>query len=124
MKPLLTENLTAGAAIAPYRICKAGAADLTAIQAAASTAGMFGVSDSLGAAAANDRVDIYTAGVVDVEYGGAVTRDDLLTADADGKAVAAAPAAGVNARIIGIARVSGVLGDIGLVQLAPGRIQG
>ena len=124
MKPLLTENFTAGAAIAPYRICKAGAADLKAIQAAASTDGMFGVSDSLGADAAGDRVDIYTAGPVEVEYGDTIVRDDLLTADADGKAVAAAPAAGVNARIIGIARVSGVVGDIGLVQLAPGQIQG
>lgn len=124
MKPTLTENFTAGAVIAGWRICKAGAADGAAIQAAASTDAMFGVSDSLGAAASADRVEIHTAGVVGVEYGGTVTRDALLTSDADGKAVAAAPAAGVNAYIIGIARVSGVAGDIGLVQIAPGRIQG
>jgi hypothetical protein len=124
MKPGLTENFTAGAVIAPFRICKAGAADNLAIQATASTAGMFGVSDSLGASATSDRVDIHTSGVVDVEYGGTITRDDFLTSDADGKAVSAAPAAGTNARVIGIARVSGVVGDIGLVQIVPGRIQG
>ena len=124
MKPILTENFTAGAAIAPCRICKPGAADGEALQAAGSTDAMDGVSDSLGAAAAGDRVDIHTMGVVEVEYGGAVTRGDQLTADADGKAVTAAPGAGVNMRIIGPARVSGVAGDICLVRLAPGQIQG
>lgn len=124
MKPILTENFDAGAAIAPHRICKPGAADGTAIQAAGTTDAMDGVSDELGAAAAGDRVDIYTMGVVEVEYGGAVTRGDHLTADADGKAVTAAPGAGVNMRVIGIARVSGVADDICLVRLAPGQIQG
>ncbi|MBU0945514.1 MAG: DUF2190 family protein [Proteobacteria bacterium] len=124
MKPVLTENFTAGAPISPYRICKHGAADGAALQAAASTDAQFGVSDSLGATATGDRVDIFTMGVVEVEYGGAVTRGDNLTADADGKAVTAAPGAGVNARTIGQARVAGVAGDIGEVQLSPGQIQG
>ncbi len=124
MKPILTENFTAGAAIAPYRICKPGAADGAALQAAANTDAMDGVSDSLGAAAAGDRVDIHTMGVVEVEYGGTVTRGGQLTSDADGKAIAAAPGAGVNMRVIGLARVSGVAGDICLVRLAPGQIQG
>ena len=123
MKPILTESFTAGAAIAPHRICKPGAADGAALQAAAATDAMDGVSDELGAAS-GARVDIHTLGVVEVEYGGTVTRGDELTADADGKAITAAPGAGVNMRVIGIARVSGVLGDIGLVRLAPGQIQG
>jgi hypothetical protein len=118
MKPILTENFTAGAVINPYRICKPGAADGAAIQAAAAADFSFGVSDSLGAAAIGDRVDIHTAGLVEVEYGAGVTRGAQLTSDADGKAVTAA----AGNRTIGIARVSGVLGDICPVQLAPGTV--
>lgn len=124
MKPLLTENFTAEAAVAPRRFVKPGTADGKVLQGAAATDKIFGVSDSLGADAADDRIDIHTAGVVEVEYGGELTRGDQLTADADGKAVAAAPATGVNNNVGGQARVSGVAGDIGLVQLSPGMIQG
>lgn len=118
MKPILTENFVAGAAIAPHRICKPGAADGEALQAAAAGDAQFGVSDELGADAAGDRVDIFTVGTVEVEYGGNVTRGDQLTADAVGKAVTAI----ATNRTIGIARVSGVDGDIVLVQLAPGTV--
>ncbi|MDH5524449.1 MAG: DUF2190 family protein [Desulfobulbaceae bacterium] len=124
MKPVLTENFTAEAVVNPYRFVKPGAADGGAVQAAAVTDAIFGVSDSMGADASGDRLDVHTLGPVEVEYGGTVTRGDELTSDADGKAVTAAPAAGVNNRVGGIARVSGVAGDIGLVQLAPGQIQG
>lgn len=117
MKPKLTENFTAGAAIAAFRICKPGAADGLAVQAAAVGDFAFGVSDSLGAAI-NERVDIHTMGVVDVQYGGAVTRGALLTSDANGKAVTAV----ATNRTIGVARVSGVLDDIGSVLLAPGTV--
>ena len=117
MKPKLTENFTAGAAIAPFRICKPGASDGLAVQAAAVGDFSFGVSDSLGAAI-NERVDIHTMGVVDVEYGAAVTRGALLTSDADGKAVTAV----ATNRTIGVARVSGVAGDIGKALLAPGTV--
>ncbi len=118
MKPILTENFTAGGAINPYRICKPGAADGAAIQGAAAADKSFGISDSLGADAVNDRVDIYTMGTVEVEYGGAVTRGDQLTSDANGKAVTAA----AGNRTIGLARISGVDGDIGLCQIAPGTV--
>ncbi len=116
-------TLLAGAAIAKHRIVKHGSDDHHAIQAAGSTDGMFGVSAELDVTA-EEQVDIVMDGIAEVEYGGNVTRGDLLTADADGKAVAAAPAAGANARIIGIAMVSGVAGDIGAVNISPGRIQG
>lgn len=136
MKPLLTENFEAEAAIAKYRICKYGTGGEQAAQAAASTDLMFGISDSLGAAAAGDRVDVHTAGIVDVEYGGAVSKGDPLTADAQGRAVAATrhthtentaaaytqnatTAAAADVRIVGHARVDGVLGDIGKCQISP-----
>jgi hypothetical protein len=48
----------------------------------------------------------------------------MLTTDSSGRAVTAAPAAGVNNGVIGVAFVSGVLGDIGSVILSQGRIQG
>lgn len=123
-KTMLVENFNAGAVIAPYRFVKPGAADGAVIQTAAVGDAIMGVSDSLGAAAAGDRVDIHTVGVAEVELGGTVTRGGWLTSDADGKAVAAAPAAGVNNSVGGRARVSGVAGDIIDVQLAPGQIQG
>lgn len=112
-------NFNAGAAVAPYRIMKHGSNDREAVQAAAATDAMIGVSDQLGAKAAGDPMDVIRSGLAEVEYGGNVTRGQPLTADADGKAIAAAPAAGQSVRIIGHAEVSGVAGDIGSVHLAP-----
>lgn len=119
---LTVRTYTAGAAIAARRIVKFSA-DYTVIQAAAATDAAVGVAD-LAAVAAGDRVDVSREGIVPVEYGGTVTRGDLLTSDASGRAVTAAPAAGVNNRIIGIAEVSGVVGDIGSVLLSIGSTQG
>jgi len=118
MKQVLTENFTAEAAIAPHRICKPGSADGTVVQAAAAANLAIGVSDSLGADAAGDRVDIHTIGVVEVELGGAVARGAQITADANGKGVTAA----AGNRTAGISRVSGVAGDIVLMLLAPGTV--
>lgn len=123
MNPDLFKNYAAGAAIAAYRIVKLSADD-TVVQAAASTDALMGVVQQLGADAQGDRVDVAFGGIVEIEFGGNVTRGDPVTADADGKAVAAAPGAGVNARIIGFATVSGVAGDIGRVRYAPGVMQG
>lgn len=121
--PGLIKAFDATAAIAKYRIVKHGSNDGEAVQAAAATDALLGVANSLGAAS-GERVDITLTGACTVEYGGTVTRGALLTSDADGKAVAAAPAAGVNNRTIGIAMVSGVSGDYGSVLLGPSQIQG
>lgn len=119
----LIKNFKAEAAVSKFRIVKFGAADEQALQAAAVGDAMFGVSLELDAAI-GEPFDVALSGLADVVYGGNVARGDFLTSDANGKAVAAAPAAGVNNRVIGIAMVSGVLDDIGVVDLAPGRIQG
>ena len=121
--PVLTRNFIAGAAITKRRIVKFDAADWTVIQATAVTEALIGVAAELDIAS-GARVDVHVAGIVEVEFGGNVTRGGLLTADADGKAVAAAPAQGVNNNVIGRAIVSGSAGDVGLVLLAPGIIQG
>ncbi|HFE31886.1 MAG TPA: DUF2190 domain-containing protein [Gammaproteobacteria bacterium] len=126
MNPLLIKNFTAKGVISRYRIVKHGAADGEALQGAAPTDALLGVIDlpSDVAAASDERVDVVTHGLAPVEYGGAVTRGDPLTSDGQGRAVTAAPAAGSNNRIIGFAAVSGVLGDVGLVDISKGSLQG
>lgn len=115
---------TSEGVVTPRRIVKAGAAAGGVLQASAATDKLMGVADSLGADAAGKRCEVYKEGVVDVDYGGAVAVGDPLTADAQGRAVAAAPAAGSNVRIVGFAEVAGVLGDIGEVFLSPSIMQG
>jgi len=120
----LIKTHTADGAVGAYRIVVHGAADGNAAQAAGSTVMLMGVTDRLGAAVAGDRIDVVRSGIAEVEFGGTVARGDPLTSDASGRAVAAAPAAGANAYVIGFAEVSGVLGDIGSASILPGRIQG
>ena len=119
----LIKSFTAESAVAAYRIVKHGAADTVVAQATAVTDSLLGVTSQL-AGVINTRVDVVLGDSTDVEYGATVTRGDWLTTDSVGRAVTAAPAAGVNNTIIGKALLSGVVGDIGLVLLAPGRIQG
>lgn len=121
----LTKSYLSGAAINPYRIVKMGADDDHVIQGAAVGDVLIGVIDQpLAASAAEDRVDVTHAGIADVEAGGAVTRGDYVTTDATGQGVAAAPGAGVNNGVVGIALRSAAAGDIFPVLLSPGRIQG
>lgn len=121
---VLTKSYLAGAAVAKYRIVKFGADANHVVQGAAAADALVGVSADLAAAAAEERLDVVHAGIAEVEFGGTVTAGALVTSDADGKAVAAAPAQGANARILGVARVGGAAGDIGSVFLTLGVMQG
>jgi hypothetical protein len=129
----LLHNFTAGGNIFPWRIVKFGSADYQVLQASANSDLMFGVSyfpqasndplkpgDSLTniKVIANERLDVVMTHVAEVEYGAAVTRGQYLTSDASGRAIPAVPGAGV--RVIGMAMLSGVLGDIGSVWIQPG----
>ena len=120
----LDKNYTAEAVIAPYRIAKFGATDSVVAQAAAATDLLIGVTGKVSATVIGERVDVSRSGIREVEYGGAVARGATLTADASGRAITAAPAAGSNVRTIGVAEVSGVLGDIGSLLIVPGSMQG
>lgn len=120
---ILARNYTAGGAITAFRIVKPGSNDGEVVQAAAATDLLTGVCGEL-SPASGERVDIQKIGIARIEFGGTVTRGNPVTADASGKAVAAAPAAGSNVRIIGFAEVSAVSGDIADVLLAPGVMQG
>lgn len=119
----LIKTYTAGGAISPYRIVKPGANDGEVVQAAAAADALMGVTGSIGPAS-GERVDVVKTGIAAIEFGGTVTRGGPVTSDASGKAVAAAPAAGSNVRIIGFAEVSAVSGDIADVSLALGTMQG
>lgn len=118
----LARTYIADAAIAKHRLVKI-TGQKTCAQAAAVSDVILGVSDSLGAAT-GETLDVILDGVASVEYGGNVSVGVLLTADANGKAVAAAPAAGTNNRVIGLAMVAGVSGDIGSVLIKQGTTQG
>ena len=117
----LQKTLIAGGTVAANRIVKFGSSDTAMVQAAAATDLLIGVSDNLGAAS-GEPLDIIMDGIALVVYGGNVTRGQLLTADSDGKAVAAAPAAEGSNRIIGVAMLSGVSGDIGSVLISQGSV--
>lgn len=122
MNPTLIKNKVAEADVAAYRIVKHGSAG-GVVQAADASAALVGISIEL-PAAAGARLDVAQGGIPSVEYGDTIAAGDPLTADADGKAVKAAPAAAQNAFIIGFAEVDGVAGDIGSVLFAPGSING
>lgn len=123
MHPGLTKTFTAGGAIAKRRIVKLSA-DHTVVQGAAATDSLIGVSDMSANVASGGRCDVRLSGVVEIDAGGNISRGALVTADADGKAVAAAPAQGVNNRVIGWALTSAVSGDVVDVFIAPSSMQG
>ncbi len=121
--PLMFKAFTAGGAISPYRLVRFSAAD-TVVQAAAATESIFGVNSDL-TIVSGERVEVMTDGIAFVEAGAAVTIGALITADASGRGVAAAPAAGVNNRVIGVALdAASAAGDVIRVLLSPGSVQG
>jgi len=120
----LRKGYTAAANISARRIVKFGAADGTVTTATDGTAALIGVQSELDVDS-GDRASVAMNGnIEDVVFGGNVTRGQPLTADAQGRAVAAAPAAGANVYCIGFAEVSGVVGDIGTVIISPFIMQG
>lgn len=114
----------AEAAVEACRIVKFGAADNQVVKGAAATDKLIGVAVASVDSAIGDVVDVIKVGPAEVRLGGAVTRGDLLTSDANGKAVVWNPAAGANARYIGIADASGVLDDVIPCTVNPGIGQG
>lgn len=119
----MEKGFKAGAAILANLIVKLGADDDHVIQSAAVGDALLGVAQN-DAPEVDDSVTVMLSGIAEVVYGGTVTRGDRLTSDANGKAVTAAPAVGVNNSIIGIAGKSGVLNDIQPVILFPSVMQG
>lgn len=119
----LTKSFVAEGAIAPYRFAKVGAADYGVLQGAAATDKIIGITTEVDAST-GERTDVVLEGIADLKLGGTVARGDLLTSDATGQGVAAAPATGANARIGAMAIISGVIGDIIPVKVIQGSFQG
>lgn len=113
----------AEAAVPAYRIVRPGATDGSVTVAAAATDSLVGVNEAIDVAI-GETADVVVVGVAEVQLGGAVTRGGIVTSNATGQAVAAAPAAGVNNRALGIALLSGVAGDVVPVLLSPMSVQG
>lgn len=123
MNQLLNKTLIAGAAIAARRIVKFSAAE-TVIQAAAVGDLLVGVSSDI-AAASGERVDVMVVGIALIEAGAPYAITARLTTDSVGRAVAAAPAGGVNNAIIGIPlEAASAAGDICRVLLCQHSLQG
>lgn len=120
---VFAKSFNAGGALAANSIVKAGANDYDVLQAAAVTDAFLGVTTEV-ASVPSERVDIVMSGIADLKINGTVTRGALLTSDASGLGVAAAPGAGTNNRVIGTAIISGVAGDIIPVLVLPGIMQG
>lgn len=107
MNKNLTKTYLAGETLPPYRIVTLSD-DNTAKIATDPKAGLLGVTDSL-TIPEGKACDIHLLGMVEVEYGGTVTRLANLTTDANGKAVVAAQ----GDIIVAQALEAGVSGDIG-----------
>ncbi|WP_374355552.1 DUF2190 family protein [Chitinimonas sp.] len=121
--PSFVKNYTAGGAINAYRIVKFSAAE-TVVLGAAATDNLIGVCSDV-SPAANERCDVYLEGMVYIEAGAAVAQGAPVTADAVGRGVTAAPAAGANNRIVGFAiEAASAAGDLFRVLLSPGYMQG
>ena len=120
----IEKSVKCTAAIATaFLLAKFGADDDTLSQATASTEELVGVFQHI-TTTAGDEIRVMLSGISRVVLGGTVVRGNPITSDANGKGVAAAPGAGVNAYVIGRALASGVAGDIIPVMLVPDRIQG
>lgn len=121
--PQLFKSFTAGGAITAYRIVKFSAAEIV-VAAAAATDSLIGVNSDL-TVVGGERVDVLLEGIAFVEAGAAVALGAQLTSDASGRCVTAAPAAGVNNRVIGIAlEAASAAGDVIRVLLSPCNLQG
>ncbi len=118
------KTFIASGAVSHRRLVKFTANDGEIAQASAATDKIAGVVDYPGGALDGQRVDVVLFGIADVDFGGTVPPGSDVTSDANGKAVAAAPAAGVNNAIAGRALTSAVSGDIAKTFINPGKVQG
>lgn len=132
----IEKSFLSAAAIQEYRLVMFGADDNTVATANGSAAEIIGVAQHE-TAAAGEEIRVMLTGIAEVRLGGAVTRGQLITSDANGQGVAAtqhahaenlaaaytqnATTASASAvRVIGRALASGAAGDIIPVFLAPG----
>lgn len=120
------KTLTATAAvIEAFRIVKFdGTVKTSVLKAAAAADAPIGVAEGIDIAASG-RVDVVITGLAKVTAGAAFSPGSYLTSDASGRAVAAAPAAGTNNGIVGIAiEEATAAGDVVEILVSPQSRQG
>jgi hypothetical protein len=122
-EPILIKTYDAEAAISAYRIVQFGTAAKQVKKATAETDQLIGVLGSIGVDA-DERVDVIRAGFAEVEYGGVVTKGDLLTSDSVGRAVKLTDVMlESGARFsIGVAEETGTTSDIGSMLIQPQKV--
>ncbi|MEA3533719.1 hypothetical protein [Rhizobium sp. CC-YZS058] len=120
----IVRAFTAAGAIGHRRLVKYTANDGEVALATASTDIIAGVTDYPNGASNGQRIDVVLDGPADIEAGGVMTPGAAITADGTGRAVAAAPGAGVNAFVAGRTLVNTAAGDIAKAIINPTRIQG
>ena len=116
--PILTRAFTASAAVAARRIVKL-TGDGEVAPATAARDAVIGISAEV-AGAKDGRVDVHLAGIATVEASAAIGRGALVTAAADGKAVATTTAG--NAAIGRALDAATAAGDLIPVLLAPSQL--
>lgn len=119
----LVKSYNAGGAITAYSIVKPGSNDYDVVLAAAGADSAIGITREF-AAASGEPVDVVHDGIANLKLGGTVTRGALLMSDASGFGITAAAGAGTNVRVIGVAIISGVSGDVIPVMVEAGTFQG
>lgn len=123
MSSQIVKNYSAGGAMTAYRCVKFSAAE-TVVLAAAATDSIIGLATDV-AAASGERQDVVLHGPALGEAGAAFSLGALLTSDASGRLVAAAPAAGTNNRVVAIAHeAASAASDQVRVFVQPGSMQG
>lgn len=114
-KPVLIKSFTPTAAILPFKAVKFGADDQTIAAATATSDLVIGFTYDLEVTADDitkgNEVDVVLSGISEAVAGAAITRGARLTVDSSSRVITAAPAAGVNAQIIGIALASAAGAD-------------
>ncbi|PRA87929.1 hypothetical protein CQ054_05890 [Ochrobactrum sp. MYb29] len=119
MTPTFIKSFLALAAVAGHLIIKAGVDGVSV--ATSNTDPLIGTADSMGAPA-DAMLDVVQGGHGEVRAGSTFAFGDPLTADAQGRAIKAEPAAGKLVRIIGFAMQDAVENDIVPYHVAPGCI--
>jgi hypothetical protein len=103
----LIKSFTPTAAIVPFSAVKFGADDNTITLATATADLVIGFTNEIEVVADDitkgNLVDVVIDGIAEGRAGAVIVRGSRLTIDATGRVITAAPAAGVNVQIIGIA---------------------
>lgn len=120
----IVKAFKASGAVAHRRFVKWTATAGVLAAATAATDRIAGVVDFPGGAADGETFDVVLFGLADIDAGGTFSAGGDLVSDASGKAVAAAPAAGVNNFPGGRAIYPAVNGDRVQLFVNPTNLQG